>query len=166
MESKGFTLRRVLLAELKLNPKNCRKHDERDLLVLAASLERWGQVEPLVVQKATGLIIGGNGRLEAMLSIGWHECEIAEVDVTDEQAVSLGIVLNRSAELSSWNTEAVEQALHEIQMDDPVLCDMFDHLAQVLKIVPGVDPEPTKPAVHTCPACGHSWSKDSEENAE
>lgn len=157
MLNKGFTLRHVLLAELVRNPKNCRKHDERDLLVLSASLEKYGQVEPLVVQKSTGLVIGGNGRLEAMLSLGWNECEIAEVDCTDEQATSLGIVLNRSAELSRWDNEAVEAALRGIQEDDPVLSDMFDHLAQVLKIVPGVEPEPTPPAVQVCPECGHRW---------
>lgn len=164
MENKGFTLRHVLLAELKLNPKNCRKHDEKDLLVLAASLERWGQVEPLVVQKGTGLIIGGNGRLEAMLSLGWNDCQIAEVDCTDEQAVSLGIVLNRSAELSSWNTEAVEQALREIQMDDEVIASMFDDLAKYLHIVPGEEKEAKPEPVHTCPECGHTWTKNSEEN--
>ena len=56
-----------------------------------------------------------------MLSLGWNECEIAEVDCTDEQATSLGIVLNRSAELSRWDNEAVEAALRGIQEDDPVL---------------------------------------------
>lgn len=158
---KGFTLRRVLISELRLNPRNCRKHDEHDLLVLAASLERYGQVEPLVVQKSTGLVIGGNGRLEAMLSLGWHECDVAEVDLNDEQATALGIVLNRSAELSSWNTEAVEQALHSIQMDDPVIAAMLDSLAQHLDIVPGVEPEQKPEATMTCPECGHQFKKSS-----
>jgi ParB-like chromosome segregation protein Spo0J len=166
LSNKGFTLRRVLLAELVLNPKNCRKHEERDLLVLSASLEKYGQVEPLVVQKSTGLVIGGNGRLEAMIGLGWNDCDIAEVECTDEQATALGIVLNRSAELSSWNTEAVEQALRGIQEDDPVLADMFDHLATVLKIVPGVEPEPTPPTVHVCPECGHRWEAKSKESGE
>jgi ParB-like chromosome segregation protein Spo0J len=154
------------LSELMLNPKNCRKHEERDLLVLSASLEKWGQCEPLVTQKGTGLVIGGNGRLEAMIGLGWHECEIAEIDCDDSQAANLAIVLNRSAELSSWNTEAVEQALREIQEDDEVLADMFTHLAEVLRIVPGMEPEPTPPAVHVCPECGHRWEGKSKESDE
>ncbi|MBA2557275.1 MAG: hypothetical protein H0V12_08040 [Chloroflexi bacterium] len=37
---------------------------------IAASLRRFEQVEPLVVQKATGRVIGGNGRLVAMKKLG------------------------------------------------------------------------------------------------
>lgn len=158
---------RMMLGEIKLNPKNARQHNEKDLLVLAASLEKYGQVENLVLQKSTNMLIGGNGRFEAMLSLGWIEADVMLVECDDIEASKLGIVLNRSAELSSWNTEAVEQALREINHeDDEVIASMFDELATYLKIVPGPEKEATPPKVNVCPSCGHRWSKDSPESDE
>lgn len=164
LEIPGAVYRKASLSELLANPKNCRKHDEGDLLVVSASLEKYGQVEPLVVQAGTNMVIGGNGRLLSMQALGWIECDVAVVQCNDQEAQALGIVLNRSAELSRWDTEAVEAALRDIQEDDEVLASMFDHLATVLKIVPGVEPEPVPPAVLVCPECGHRWEKKQEDS--
>lgn len=131
---KGAQYKRVKISTLLANPVNSRIHDERDLPTLCASLEAFGQCEPLVIQKSTGMVIGGNGRLEAMKSLGWEECDIAEVDVSDKVAHALGIALNATAEKSSWNAANVEKALAEIDLDSPELKEMFDDLAKQLEI--------------------------------
>ena len=73
MES-TLTIRRVPLGSLHADPANARLHDEHNLETIRASLARFGQAEPLVVHKRTGRVIGGNGRLTAMRSMGWTEC--------------------------------------------------------------------------------------------
>ena len=55
---------RRTLASLHEDPSNARKHDARNLEAITASLRAFGQVEPLVVQRATGkeAILDGDGR--------------------------------------------------------------------------------------------------------
>ena len=67
--------RRVPLAELHPDPGNARAHNERNLAAIRDSLLRFQQAEPLVVQKSTGRVIGGNGRLAAMRELGWTSCD-------------------------------------------------------------------------------------------
>src|SRR5580765_6129604 len=95
--------RRVKLTDLHADPANARRHDERNLAAIADSIRTFGQVEPLVVQRATGKVIGGNGRLEVLRKQGATECDVVEVDVNDTQAAALGIALNRTAELAEWD---------------------------------------------------------------
>ena len=59
----GLTIRRVPLGDLHQDPANARAHDARNLEAIRASLARFGQAEPLVVQAGSGRVIGGNGRL-------------------------------------------------------------------------------------------------------
>ena len=111
-----LSIRRVALTALHNDPANARIHDQRNLEAITASLQRFGQAEPLVVHKATGRVIGGNGRLEAMRSLGWDHCDVVELDVDDLQATALGIALNRTAELAGWDDEVLarlSQSLRE-----------------------------------------------------
>ena len=112
-----MNLRRARLAELHPDPANARKHDGRNLDAISASLKQFGQVEPLVVQKSTGKVIGGNGRLEVLRRAGETECDIVEVDVDDVQAAALGIALNRTSELAEWNDEALAKLLRSLPED-------------------------------------------------
>jgi DNA modification methylase len=50
-----------------------------------------------------------------MRDLGWRECDIVEVAVDDLAATSLGIALNRSAELASWDEPVLARLLRELQ---------------------------------------------------
>ena len=99
-DARSLKIRRVKITELHADPANARTHGERNLRAIEDSLKSFGQVEPLVVQKSTGKVIGGNGRLEVMRRAGIEECDVVEVDVDDAKATALGIALNRTAELA------------------------------------------------------------------
>ena len=105
---------RRTLASLHEDPSNARKHDARNLEAIKASLQAFGQVEPLVVQRATGMVIGGNGRLAAMRAMGWTECDVVELELDATQAARLGIALNRTGELASWDDETLAKLLQTI----------------------------------------------------
>lgn len=111
MTSPIITRKHVTLSAIHEDPKNCRLHSEKNIEAIKHSLATFGQVEPLVVQKSTMKVIGGNGRLAAMKALGWSQCEIAEVDIDDIKAEALGITLNRTAELAQWNDTALAEAL-------------------------------------------------------
>ena len=66
----GLAIRRVPLSSLHLDPANARSHGTENLAAIEGSLRRFTQVEPLVVQKSSGRVVGGNGRLVAMQKLG------------------------------------------------------------------------------------------------
>jgi len=101
----------VKLSELHEDPANARLHPDENLADIRASLKEFGQVEPLVVQKSTGKVIGGNGRLKVMRSLGWEECDVALVDLSDMKATALGITLNRAGERAEWDTKVLAQLM-------------------------------------------------------
>jgi ParB-like chromosome segregation protein Spo0J len=112
-----LAVRRVALDSLHLDPANARSHPERNLEAIKGSLARFGQVEPLVVLKASQRVIGGNGRLVAMRALGWRECDIVEVDLPATEAAALGIALNRTSELAEWDSQALSSILQALQSE-------------------------------------------------
>ncbi len=111
-------IRTAPLDSLHQDPSNVRTHDGTNLDAITASLVRFGQAEPLVVQKSTGRVIGGNGRLQAMKQLGWSKCEIAELDIDDLNATALGIALNRTAELAGWDEPGLTRLLEQLRAED------------------------------------------------
>ncbi|MAH45389.1 chromosome partitioning protein ParB [Candidatus Pacearchaeota archaeon] len=104
----------VDIETLKYDPNNARTHDDKNLDAIGGSLEEFGQVEPLVVQKGTGKVIGGNGRLAVLKRQGANTVEIVEVDLDDQRATALGLALNRTAELASWDIKTLEELTGEL----------------------------------------------------
>jgi DNA modification methylase len=111
-------IQRVALATLVPDPANARTHGPANLDAIVASLQRFAQVEPLVVQSGTRRIIAGHGRLAAMQRLGWTECDVVELDVESVDATALGIALNRSSELAAWDEVALSKILTALQAED------------------------------------------------
>ena len=111
-----LAIQRFPIDSLTLDPANARSHGDENLEAIRGSLCRFGQAEPLVVQKGSGLVIAGNGRLLAMKELGWDSCDVVELDLDELTATALGISLNRTADLASW--------------DEPVLGKLLAQLAE------------------------------------
>ncbi len=73
---------------------NARVHNDRNLREIARSFQEFGQHAPLVVQKGTNRILVGNGRYEAMLSLGWTEAAVMFVDDDNITAVRRSLADN------------------------------------------------------------------------
>lgn len=99
---------------------NARKHDERNINAIADSLSEFAQYSPLVVQKSTGRVLVGNGRLEAMKKLGWTEALVVEYDCDNVTATRLALADNRTAELATWDMETLEKLLNEVAIESPV----------------------------------------------
>lgn len=158
---------RKQLKDLHADPANANRHPANNLRLIANSLTAFGQVEPLVVQAKTGRVIGGNGRLEVMLSLGMKEADCVELDIDDHKATTLAIALNRTAKTSEWDDETLASLLQS--MDDAereVAGFTEEDLSELLeRLTPDFQPgtiedqsrldqkTPTK-----CPECGHEWT--------
>jgi len=118
MDAASLSIRRVALATLHLDPANARTHGERNLDAIKASLARFGQAEPLVVQQRSQRVIGGNGRLVAMRALGWTHADVVELDIDDLQATALAITLNRTGELAEWDLPTLGKLLEGLRAQD------------------------------------------------
>lgn len=118
MPTTELNLTTVPLADLRPDPANPRTHDKRNLAAIAASLREHGQVEPLLVQRSTMMVVGGNGRAEAMRSLGWTTARVALLDVSDVEARKLSIALNRTGELAGWDEAVLARHLADLSALD------------------------------------------------
>lgn len=105
------------LDSLHLDPANARKHDGANLAAIKASLVRFGQQHPLVVD-AKGMVVAGNGRLEAMRELGWTECQVVETDLEGLDLAAFAIADNRTAELAGWDSAALATTLRALAEDE------------------------------------------------
>lgn len=109
----GMEIRTVDISDLSEDPKNARVHGKKNLKSIKDSLDRFGQVEPLVVQKGTNRVIGGNGRLAVLKAEGAKTVDVHEVDVDDKEAAALGLALNRTGDLADWDDEKLAEIIAE-----------------------------------------------------
>lgn len=94
---------------VSLDPYNARRHPKRSLDAIAASLQKYGQQKPIVA--LNGILVAGNGTLEAARGLGWTEIAIAEFKGSKKEALAYALADNRTAELSEWNFEKLSDQL-------------------------------------------------------
>lgn len=92
----------VPIDSVSLDPANVRKHGERNLETIKASLRRFGQQKPIVVD-GDGIIRAGNGTWTAAKSLGWSDIRIVRTPLKGAEAVAYAIADNRTAELAEWD---------------------------------------------------------------
>jgi ParB-like chromosome segregation protein Spo0J len=108
-------LETVAIGSLNLDPQNARKHSSRNLEAIKASLEKFGQRKPIVVHN--GVVIAGNGTLEAAKSLGWKEIAVSvcPADWDSETAKAYALADNRSAELAEWDEGILSTQLLDLE---------------------------------------------------
>lgn len=104
----------VPIASLREDPYNARKHGKRNIQSIVDSLRKFGQVLPLLVRAEDNVVIGGNGRVEAMRMLQWTMCTIAPLHISESYARELSIVLNQSATHATWDWGALSENLRTI----------------------------------------------------
>lgn len=114
------------LKKIKTDPKNLRRHPERNLAAIEASIKDHGQVEPLLVQAKTYKIIAGHGRLEAMQRLGFKTAQVVELACDDATAKLLGVRLNKTAELGEWDFQGLSELLASLAPEDQLRTGFAD----------------------------------------
>ena len=107
--------KRMDLDALVLDPQNARTHNKKNQEAVRASISEFGQVEVLVVQKGTNIVIGGNCRLKEMRRLGHKEAWVAEVDVDDTKDKRLALALNRTGELAGWDDNVLSAMMNDLE---------------------------------------------------
>jgi hypothetical protein len=113
----------IPIAELSLDPSNVRKHSRRNLDAIKASLRKFGQQKPIVVD-AKGIVLAGNGTLTAAKELGWTEIQIVRTELAGVEATAFAIADNRTAELAEWEEDKLNAVLKSLQDEGVDLVDL------------------------------------------
>ena len=89
---------------------NTRAHPQRNLDTIAASLRRFGQAVPIVLD-ARGVVRKGNGTLMAAKSLGWETIQVVRLPLEGSEAAAFSITDNKAAELATWETETLSKKI-------------------------------------------------------
>jgi site-specific DNA-methyltransferase (adenine-specific) len=128
---------RRLIEDLTLDPRNARTHSQKNLDAIATSLTKFGQRKPIVIT-ADGVVLAGNGTLEAAKSLKWDYIDVsvtpADWDIDTARAYALAD--NRTAELAEWDEAVLAQQLLELHDAN------FDIEALGFEMPQVIEPEP------------------------
>lgn len=165
----------VGVGEVFTDPKNERQHGLENMAAIKASLTKFGQDQPIVVQRQGSIVRKGNGRLQAARELGWKYIAAIFVDESDWEATARAIADNRSSELATWDLNALGvsmAALKETGHGDAIVGWTEGEVDALIQGVatqanpavveppeefPEFNEETTK-TEHECPKCGYRWS--------
>lgn len=94
-------------------PYNPRKISEHDLAALRRSLTTFGAVEPIVVNRRTGVVVGGHQRIRAAIAEGIPALPVVHVDLDDVAERQLNLALNRIS--GEWDTDRLGELLEGLK---------------------------------------------------
>ncbi len=153
-------VRIVKLADLKPAPYNPRTISQDSLNGLAASLERFGVVEPIIWNERTKHIVGGHQRFEVLKQRGDTEAQVVVVSLNDLEEKALNVTLN-NPNIAGQFTDNLQELLTAIKLEDENLLDKL-RLDTLLVDFSPVELEGSQGALDkkilvTCPSCGHEF---------
>ena len=148
-------IKKVLVKDLKYAPYNPRKISDEMLNKLKQSIEEFGYVEPIVVNKRTRHVVGGNQRLKVLNDLGVEEVEAVFVDLDDAREKALNIALNKIT--GEWDYVKLKDLLGELDtgafdieltgFDLPEIEDLMTQFYVPGEIIEDDVPEPPEEAI-------------------
>jgi DNA modification methylase len=109
---------RIAIAVLKPYARNARSHSRKQIKKIAVSIERFGFVNPVLIDEGHQ-IIAGHGRVAAAKTLGWTEVPVLRIEHLSEQEKRAYILAdNRLAEDAGW-----DQELLAIELQGLLDCD-------------------------------------------
>lgn len=107
----------VPLSSLREDPDNANTHPPSQLRAIQASMERFGQQIPLVVD-GDGVVLAGNARLKVMDLMGWTKCDVVQTPLKGAEARAFALADNQLARLSEANAKLVAEQLRQIAKEE------------------------------------------------
>ena len=110
----------VSIKALRPNPKNARTHSKKQIGLIKASIEEFGQTKPVIVDD-NNVILAGHGFVEAARLLGLSRVSIVKLGhLTEAQKRAYLLADNKIAEQAGWNREILALELGELSELLPV----------------------------------------------
>lgn len=141
---------------------NPRKISPHALKGLQKSIEKFGLVEPIVINKRTGNMVAGHQRLKVLRKKKIQKCHVAVIDIDLAEEKALNISLN-NPHITGEFTEGLGDILTDIGVELPdLISDLnFDALVHISEINSENIIEKELPnnleISNKCPNCNYEW---------
>jgi DNA modification methylase len=156
------------IGQLKPDPKNARKHNQRNIGQIVSSLQEVGAARSIVIDE-DNIILAGNGVIEAAGIAGIENVRVIEADgneiiavkrtgLTPEQKTRLALWDNRASELAEWDVDQLQ-----IEFDSGMLDGMFSDidLDKLGLDTKGEQPEDAEPQIDKAEELREKWGVES-----
>jgi len=94
----------------KYNP---RKISDQALDSLVQSIERFGFVDPVIVNDRTGILVGGHQRIKAAKKLGLKDVPVVAVNLEEAEEKALNVALNKIS--GEWDLDLLRGVLEDVQ---------------------------------------------------
>jgi len=127
---------------------NAKRHPPAQVLKIIASINQFGFVNPILVDRG-GVVVAGHGRLAAAMEMGLKKVPVIKLgDLSEDQAKALRIADNSIAESgTSWDPDMLEAelaSLRAVKFDlEPLGLDAIE-LPELEEIPTAPPPKPTR----------------------
>ena len=156
-------IEKVKISKLKPWGKNPRRSHAVD--AIAKSIEQFGYLAPIIVQKDTYRILAGHGRLLALKKHGIDQVDVLVADIADDLADLYTLADNKLGELSEWDFQTLAELLKQFDvkgLEAEIAGFSAQELAAIEKFeIPSdnqlIDEASLKETKHECPKCGFTW---------
>lgn len=103
----------VSVDELEADEQNARRHPEKNLAALKASLKEFGQQKPIVID-GKNVVVAGNGTLAAARELGIPQLWAIRTTLRGAKRTAYAIADNRIGDTSHFDSESLKSALEEL----------------------------------------------------
>lgn len=94
------------------NPRKDLTPDDKEYQKIKRSIEEFGYIQPIIVNKRTNIIIAGNQRYKVLVDLGYTEVDCVEVDVSEQEEKTLNLAMNKID--NEWDMTALKDLLQEL----------------------------------------------------
>lgn len=105
-------IERVRLLDIIFDEKNERIHEAQSVEAIRASLRKFGQRKPIVIDQENK-IVAGHGLVEAAIAEGWSHVDAVRTALEGDQRAAYRIADNRTAEFSSFDVALLAKQINE-----------------------------------------------------
>jgi hypothetical protein len=128
---------------VKPHPKNARRGN---VDLIKESLERFGQVRPILVNK-DNVILAGNHTYRAAKELKWSFINVVQVDMSEEDQRAYLLADNKTADAATWDDTALIESLEYLAQNGSLegtgfSQDDLDDLLGAIEAVHYTDIEP------------------------
>ena len=110
----------IKIADLKHDGSNARVHGDKNTRAIEASLSKFGQQKPIVID-SNNIVKAGNGTLAAAIKLGWETLNCVRSNLTGLELKAYAVADNRTSDLASWDHEILMAQLMELEGYDAEL---------------------------------------------
>lgn len=115
-------IEKVKIEDLKVaeyNPRIELKEDDESYKRIKASIEEFGYVDPIIINKRNMVVIGGHQRLNILKNMNYKEVECVILNLDEKQEKRLNLSLNKNN--GYWDNAKLEDLFNELDLSEEEL---------------------------------------------